>query len=105
MINKTKNNNPIIPLKKFIPIFLLEIIITSTVGSLSTAISNHLISELEYAPWVGAFIVSMVSAGFLIFTLAFGHISDKFCQRKVITIVMFVRLGCSLFYLLPILMY
>ena len=102
MVKNSKVNALTIPLKKFIPIFFLEIIITSTVGSLSTAISNHLISELKYAPWVGAIIVSLVSAGFLVFTLAFGHISDKFGQRKVIIFIMIGRLGCSLFYLVPI---
>ncbi|MHA2287258.1 MAG: MFS transporter [Promethearchaeota archaeon] len=81
---------------------MLEIIITSTIGSLSTAVSNNIISELNYAPWVGAIVVSMASAGFLIFTLAFGHISDKYSQRNVIIIILLVRLGCSFFYLMPI---
>jgi MFS family permease len=102
MARNSKKNKLNISLKKFISFFLLEIIITSTTGSLATAISNNLISELNYAPWVGAVVVSMTSAGFLIFTLSFGHISDKYSLRNVIIIIHFFRLGCSFFYLLPI---
>lgn len=102
MIKTAENNNLTISLKKFLPFFILEIIITSTTGSLSTAISNNIISELKYAPWVGAIVVSMISAGFLVFTLFCGHISDKFGQRNVILFIWFSRLGFSFFYLAPI---
>ncbi|MHA1884467.1 MAG: MFS transporter [Promethearchaeota archaeon] len=102
MVRNSKKNKLNISLKKFVPFFLLEIIITSTTGSLATAISNNLISELNYAPWVGAVVVSLTSAGFLIFTLSFGHISDKYSLRNVIIVIHFFRLGCSFFYLLPI---
>ncbi len=102
MLKNSKNLRLTISLKKFFPFFLLEIIITSTTGSLGTAISNNIISELNYAPWIGGIVVSMASAGFLIFTLAFGHISDKYGQRNVIIIILFIRLGCSFFYLVPI---
>jgi len=95
-------NNQVVSSNKFIPFFLLEIIITTTVGSMGTAMSNYLISELNYAPWVGGLIISMTAAGFLIFTLAFGHISDKYGQKNVIIIILIVRLLFSIFYLIPI---
>ncbi len=77
-------------------------VITFTSGIMSTGVSNHLISELKYEPWIGGFIVSMAPAGFMIFTLAFGHISDKYGQRKVIYFIMVLRLIFSIFYLIPI---
>ena len=102
MENTTNHIKSSLPLSKFIPFFLLEIVLTSTMGSMGAAISNYLISELNYDPWVGGLVVSLASVGFLIFTLAFGHISDKFGQRKVIIIIMAVKLGLSFYYLVPI---
>ena len=91
-----------ISILKFLPVYILEIVVTSSSGVMSTAVANHLISELFYEPWVGGLIVSLASIGFTVFTLAFGHISDRFGQRLVISAILILRLIFSVYFIIPI---
>ncbi len=87
---------------KFIPFYLLAIVMTFTGGILSIATANYLISELHYAPWIGGFIVGLTSLGFMFFAFFWGHVSDKLGQKKVLRYIILFRLIFSGFYLIPI---
>jgi MFS family permease len=68
------------------PVYLSEIIRTFGAGIFSTAAANHLLIELRYDTWIVSVVSALYFLGFLIFTLLFGHISDKFGQKKVMVV-------------------
>ena len=51
---------------------------------MATAVANHLILELDYAPWVGSLVAAIFFLGFFTFALLFGHKADQHGPRKVI---------------------
>lgn len=86
----------------FLPIYALETVITFISGVMSSAISNHLIRELHYKPWVASIVAAMFFIGFFISTMTIGHISDKYGQKKVIRMILSVKIAFNTLYLIPI---
>jgi tellurite resistance protein TehA-like permease len=50
----------------FIPIYALEMVITFISGVMSSAISNHLIRDLHYEPWIASIVAAMFFFGFFL---------------------------------------
>ena len=86
----------------YLPIYLLEIFLTYSMGILGAAVSNHLLLELFYEPWIVSLISAMSAFGFLVFTLTLGHISDKYGQKLIFRILFIFKLFFHLFFLIPI---
>lgn len=87
---------------KMYPVYFLEIIITFISGIISIALTNHLVLEKGFPPWIGSIISSMFFAGFLISTLLIGHLSDKFGQKRVLKFIIIGKLFLNSYYIIPI---
>jgi MFS family permease len=86
----------------FLPVYVLEIIRTFGAGLMGVAAANHLILELNYEPWVASIVSSLFYFGFLLFTLIFGHISDRLGQTQVIRYTFLASIFFGFCYLIPI---
>ncbi len=86
----------------FAPVVFLEILRTFGAGLMGSAVSNHLLLELDYEDHIGSLVSSMYFFGFLFFTLIFGHASDKYGRKKVILVVEILAVALGIFYLIPI---
>lgn len=87
---------------KFLPLYFLEVLNTFSAGLMVTATANYLLLELQYSPDIGSLISSLYYFGFLVFTLGFGHYSDKFGIPKVLRTLAIIDIYVSIMTLIPI---
>ncbi|MHA1342296.1 MAG: MFS transporter [Promethearchaeota archaeon] len=88
--------------RNFIPVYLLEIVMTFVAGVTSTALSNYLIRDLLLEPWLASLISSAFFLGFLISTILIGHISDKYGPKKVLKVILTAKIVFNSYYIIPI---